>query len=101
MQQKQVALRYHIKMWAMGTLWVIGLLLAGSDSNHMPWVNIIGLILFLCVSLLLGRALGQNNRSSENKNIIYPDFKTEYRSGKALKNRRFNRRRQERYAMSA
>ena len=37
-----------------GLFWVIGLLIAGSDSHLMPWMNIVGLIVFLGSSLLIG-----------------------------------------------
>ncbi len=36
-----------------GTTWVAGLLIAGSESPYMPWANGIGLILFLCASIML------------------------------------------------
>jgi hypothetical protein len=40
---------------AVGMIWVAGLLIAGSDSEYMPWVNTIGLILFFIASLILGK----------------------------------------------
>ncbi len=36
-----------------GITWVAGLLIAGSDSAYMPWVNTVGLIIFLISSLML------------------------------------------------
>lgn len=45
-----------------GTFWVVGLLVAGSDSSFMPWVNIIGLILFFCASFLIGTRLQKMDR---------------------------------------
>jgi len=38
-----------------GVVWVTGLLIAGSDSPYMPWLNGIGLGLFLGASILLGK----------------------------------------------
>ncbi len=38
-----------------GVMWVAGLLIAGSDSPYMPWVNGIGLILFFCASFALSK----------------------------------------------
>ena len=38
-------------------IWVLGLLTAGSDSIYMPWLNVVGAILFLVASLWLGRVL--------------------------------------------
>lgn len=38
-----------------GSTWVAGLLIAGCDSPYMPWVNGVGLILFFCSSVLLGK----------------------------------------------
>ena len=40
---------------AAGVFWVAGPLIAGSDSAFMPWVNILGLILFFAASVLIGR----------------------------------------------
>ena len=39
----------------VGTTWVAGLLIAGSESPYMPWINGIGLILFFCASIMLGK----------------------------------------------
>jgi len=38
-------------------IWVLGLLAAGSDSVYMPWLNVVGAIVFLLASLWLGRVL--------------------------------------------
>lgn len=40
-----------------GTAWTAGLLVAGSDSPYMPWLNCIGLILFFSASVLLGKLI--------------------------------------------
>ena len=47
------------KYWTgvIGIMWVAGLLISGSDSPYMPWVNIIGLILFFISSLMLGKLI--------------------------------------------
>ncbi len=37
--------------------WAGGLLLAGSDGPMMPYLNGVGVIIFLCASLVLGRIL--------------------------------------------
>lgn len=52
MQKKQ---RYWTGV--VGIMWVAGLLIAGSDSPYMPWVNTIGLILFFIASLMLGKLI--------------------------------------------
>jgi hypothetical protein len=39
----------------VGLIWVTGLLVAGSDSPYMPWINGIGVILFFSASILLGK----------------------------------------------
>ena len=49
----------------VGLIWVSGLLIAGSDSNYMPWVNGIGLILFFSASIILGK-LFQSFDSNES-----------------------------------
>ncbi|MBA3011621.1 MAG: hypothetical protein KKF12_05435 [Proteobacteria bacterium] len=40
-----------------GSFWVLGLLVAGSESLYMPWLNGAGAIVFFGASLWLGRAL--------------------------------------------
>lgn len=47
------------RLWAglAGLFWVAGLMIAGSDSPYMPWVNGIGAFLFLGASLILSRLL--------------------------------------------
>lgn len=42
-------------MGIKGFFWMAGLLIAGSDSDFMPWVNGIGLLLFVAASILLAR----------------------------------------------
>lgn len=38
--------------WALGILFSIGLVIAGSDGDWFPWVNLSGLLLILSASLL-------------------------------------------------
>lgn len=48
------------KKWMVviaGFSWAAGLLIAGSDSEFMPFINILGLILFFCASMILGKYL--------------------------------------------
>ena len=53
-----------------GTVWIAGLLIAGSDSQYMPWLNGIGLLLFFGASILLGKLL---NPSHSKPGIqVYP-----------------------------
>jgi hypothetical protein len=48
--------RYEkIILGVKGFLWVAGLIMAGSDSNFMPWGNGIGVFLFAVSSFSLGR----------------------------------------------
>lgn len=49
----------NVKSGFFGIIWIIGLLIAGSDSPYMPWVNGAGLFLFLAAGLLLSRSLSQ------------------------------------------
>lgn len=55
MQQTQKPIYRKCVIGLTGILWAAGLLIAGSDSPYMPFLNGIGLILFLSASLLLGR----------------------------------------------
>ncbi len=61
-----------LKIGFVSIFWMAGLLLAGSDSSLMPWVNGLGLLLFLLASLFLGKLLNKNKSSSTL--IIYPKF---------------------------
>ena len=56
----------------VGTAWVAGLLIAGSDSPYMPWLNGIGLLLFFGASVLLGKLL--NPLHSNSGILLYPKF---------------------------
>lgn len=38
-------------------LWLSGLLMAGSESSYMPWVNISGVLLFAVAGILISRDL--------------------------------------------
>jgi hypothetical protein len=80
MQKKQ---RYWTGV--VGIIWVAGLLIAGSDSPYMPWVNTIGLILFFIASLMLGKLIQpfkQNHdfpiSNSFHRKIVLKPVKSEY-----------------------
>jgi hypothetical protein len=55
-----------------GIAWVAGLLIAGSESSYMPWVNGLGLIIFSGASLLLGKQL--RNIESSSSVIVCPEI---------------------------
>lgn len=59
-------------MGAVGFFWIAGLLVAGSDSQYMPWVNGAGLILFTGASLIMGRRFHASGQ--ERGRILYPGF---------------------------
>ena len=46
-----------LQVVAGGCVWVAGLLIAGSDSPYMPWLNGIGAVVFSGASLVLGKLL--------------------------------------------
>jgi Sec-independent protein secretion pathway component TatC len=80
MQKKQ-------KYWTgiIGIIWVAGLLIAGSESPYMPWMNIIGLILFFIASLMLEKLIQpikQNHdfpiSNSFHRKIVSKPVKTQY-----------------------
>lgn len=62
----------NCRMGAVGFFWVAGLLVAGSDSHYMPWVNGAGLILFTGASLIMGRRFHAGGQ--ERGRILYPGF---------------------------
>ncbi|MCK5683967.1 hypothetical protein KAJ27_07595 [bacterium] len=85
MQKKQTTIYQKCYTSMMGIIWVAGLLIAGSDSPYMPWVNGIGLILFLCASIMLGRFFQtlESNKdliitSKSNKKIKTEILKPQY-----------------------
>jgi hypothetical protein len=47
----------RIKIAGAGCIWVAGLLMAGSDSLYMPWINALGALIFAGISLVLGNLL--------------------------------------------
>jgi len=57
MKQNQKTIYQKSVTGIIGTAWVAGLLVAGSDSPYMPWLNGMGLFLFLGASILLSRFL--------------------------------------------
>ncbi len=83
MQQTKMNRRETIIMGIKGFFWVTGLLMAGSDSNFMPWGNGIGLLLFSVSSLSLGKQ--SFNIASKTRTAGRPGF---YR--KACEKRRFS-----------
>lgn len=62
-----------------GIFWVAGLLIAGSDSSFMPWINILGLIVFSGASFLIGTRFHKMDR--DHRNLI--------RHEKSLKNQKY------------
>ncbi len=70
MQQNQKTIYENCFIGITGIAWVAGLLIAGSDSPYMPWLNGIGLILFLGASILLGKLF--NPSHSDARVGIYP-----------------------------
>ena len=81
----------QIKTGIIATAWIFGLLIAGSDSPQMPWVNFLGLFLFAAASLGLGRSLHS------------PDKKENPAAGSCFLNRppKVNRRLHARYGLGA
>jgi hypothetical protein len=73
MQQLRKTIYERCLIGITGTAWVAGLLVAGSDSPYMPWLNGIGLIIFLGASILLGKCLEASSSSADDNKII-PQF---------------------------
>lgn len=72
MQQTQPDRYEKIMIVAKGFFWVAGLVMAGSDSNFMPWGNGIGVVLFAASSFFLGKQ-SVNTRSTPRE-AGNPDF---------------------------
>ena len=70
MQRIQKTIYEKCVIGIIGTAWVAGLLIAGSDSPYMPWLNGIGLIIFFSASVLLGKRF--NSSHFKDRISIYP-----------------------------
>ena len=72
MQQTQKTIYEKSFIGLSGIAWIAGLLIAGSDSQYMPWLNGIGLLLFFGASILLGRLFSPLH--SNPGIMLYPKF---------------------------
>lgn len=72
MQHHRKALGEKCYIAVAGTIWVAGLLIAGSENDFMPWVNGAGLILFLISSILLGKFFRQLEPCGNL--VVFPKF---------------------------
>jgi len=75
------------KYWTgiIGIIWVAGLLISGSDSPYMPWINSLGLILFFIASLMLGKLIEPFKQNHDfpisnnfHRKIVSKPVKTQY-----------------------
>jgi hypothetical protein len=57
----------RIKIAGSGCVWVAGLLMAGSDSIYMPWLNALGALIFAGISLVLGNLLSCLNQADPDR----------------------------------
>jgi hypothetical protein len=80
----------------VGTAWISGLLIAGSDSLYMPWFNGMGLVLFFGASILLGKLL---NPSQSNYSIMLFHKFYQKPSPNVMESKKKNRRINIRYAL--
>lgn len=79
--------------------WVAGLMVAGSDSPYMPWINILGLVIFCVASVFITKRFISSGRQSGT--VIYHGFRKKPVNPKAhAMNRRKNRNHAD-YALSA
>jgi len=72
MQQPRKTMYEKCLIGVTGTAWIAGLLFAGSDSPYMPVLNSIGLIVFFCASIFLGKLLHPEH--SKHSMVMYPGF---------------------------
>ena len=63
MQKKTEA---RLKTGVAGTGWIIGLALAGSEGALMPWLNILGVLVFMGSSLVLSSLLSTLDQASSS-----------------------------------
>ncbi len=57
MSNRDKAVKAKQVVTLFGILWLAGLVLAGSEGPYMPYLNILGSLMFLKSSLVLGRWL--------------------------------------------
>jgi hypothetical protein len=67
MQQIKKTIYEKCVIGGIGTVWIAGLLISGSDSPYMPWLNGMGLFLFLGATLLLGKCLQPSHHTAGNR----------------------------------
>ena len=74
MQLTQKKIMNKIGVGILGVVWVAGLLLAGSDSPAMPWLNLAGTLVFIGASIWLGRVLPRVESSEKNslRSLVVP-----------------------------
>jgi hypothetical protein len=66
-----------IKTATAGCIWITGLLIAGSDSPYMPWLNGLGILMFSGISLISGQWLSRLDSSGSGKVIKTPPSRSE------------------------
>ena len=54
---RNLTIKNKILVVGTGLGWILGLLIAGSESPYMPVVNLLGVLVFLGASLILGKIL--------------------------------------------
>ena len=96
MQQKKKTLYEKSIIGVTGAAWIAGLLIAGSDSPFMPWINGVGLLLFFCSSVMIGKLL--NPSRSKEDFVINPEFFQKH-DVKTMNSKRRNRKINSRYAL--
>lgn len=47
------------KSWTAGILFVLGLMLAGSDGDWFPWINFAGIFIFGLSAVMANRFFGE------------------------------------------
>lgn len=60
-------IKHRFQMMGAGLGWILGLLTAGSDGPYMPWVNLLGVLIFLTASLILGKTLPKWERKAKKE----------------------------------
>ncbi len=99
MQRNQTRIIDHVARMIVGIFWIGGLLIAGSDNVYMPWVNIVGLVLFLGASILMGRSFQMPVKNTGT--LIHTSLFKKQQLSQRKRINRFNKRCHTRYALSA
>ena len=70
LKMQNLTMKDRILVIGAGMAWIAGLLIAGSESPYMPWVNLLGALVFLVASLILGKTLPMLESGAKKEPVV-------------------------------